>query len=310
MLIKEVRDGYARYAERPSEDPIWSVLDLSGRESRRHRNQMMAGLVNSAQPFVLEPHAKDVVDSLDFRISSSEELGPALLEAPFPFPTCWFEYDDELPDEDDKIVHFRTGVLLKRLDGGGVFTCSFTKFGSHPFAEPELLYTIPVEGNPDAVLDPFLFPRALRQQTGSIEERKEKATGLAMATMGLAAYTAVRGMHLISARQGPLDQETANLMSRQERRRLERQMNTKSGPPPTITRIRVNDQGRAHLASVDEAEGGPDGARRRAHRVRGHFMKTSAGKSWRKAHVRGFGEINETVRQVDVAQTRVDVDDT
>lgn len=71
------------------------------------------------------------------------------------------------------------------------------------------------------------------------------------------------------------------------------------GAPPVVTRIRVNVQGRLHLQAVDDEEGGVGGARRRAHRVRGHYMRTAKGASWRKAHVRGLGPVNETVRVVD-----------
>jgi hypothetical protein len=115
--------------------------------------------------------------------------------------------------------------------------------------------------------------------------------------------TVIGASHLIAARSGPLETAEEPLLSRPERRRLEREGALASGPAPTVTRIRINEQGRLHLQVIDDEEGGAGGgALRRAHRVRGHFMRTARGSIWRNAHIRGFGPLNETVRTIGAGQ--------
>jgi hypothetical protein len=115
---------------------------------------------------------------------------------------------------------------------------------------------------------------------------------------GWAIVNSVGAMHLITAKGGPLDADVEPMFSRPERRRMQREGALAVGPAPTVTKIRVNDQGRLHLQAVDDEEGGSGGARRRAHRVRGHYMRSAKGYSWRTAHVRGLGKVNETVRAI------------
>ena len=153
-----------------------------------------------------------------------------------------------------------------------------------------------------AAWDPFTSPRFISEYEGTQDERVSQFFAAAFPQTGWAILNAVGAMHLIAAKGGPLDAVEEPMFSRPERRRMEREGVLRTGLPPVVTKIRVNAQGRLHLQAVDDDEGGVGGARRRAHRVRGHYMRTAKGASWRKAHVRGLGPVNETVRVVDAAR--------
>ena len=301
MLFKEVRDTYARYAASPSDDPMFRELKPAERESRYQRNLGLLQYVEEARPFIIDKDAYVLVNTLDMEIKAGIDLVPLMLEAPLPFNISWFEYDEQLEGEDSGRKGYRTGVMIRKFETG-VFACCFFKVAGQSFMEPFIFISVTDDHKLAMTLDPHTSPKLIAMFDGSDNERLSEASLVAMSEAGLAISTAVRTMHLIATRQGPLDQVSEPFMSRQERRRLERQGALPVRQPPTITRIQINAQGRLHLAAVDDEEGGEGGARRRAHRVRGHYMRKAAGgRSWRNAHVRGFGPLNETTRKVGVA---------
>lgn len=301
VLFKEVRDAYGRFAVSPSDDPIFRELPPSDRDSRHQRNLGMQQLLERAQPFVIDDEAYVLANTLDMEIKTGEDLVPLILEAPLPFKINWVEYDEETGDEGNGHQHYRTGVMIRKGETS-VFACCFFKIAGQAFMEPFIFISVTEGEQLSMTMDPHTAPKLIKMFDGSGDERLSEASLVAMSEAGLAISTVVRTMHLIATRQGPLDQVAEPLMSRQERRRLERKDASPKRTAPTFTRIRVNEQGRLHLAAVDDEEGGSGGARRRAHRVRGHFMRKAAGgKSWRKAHVRGFGSLNDTTRMVGVA---------
>lgn len=275
MLFKEVCDTYGRFAASPSDDPIFRELSPSDRDSRRQRNLGMQQLLERAQPFVIDDEAYVLANTLDMEIKTGEDLVPLMLEAPLPFKLNWMEYDEETGGEGDGRQRYRTGVMIRKGETG-VFACCFFKIAGQAFMEPFLFISVTEGEQLSMTMDPHTAPKLIEMFDGSDDERLSQANLVAMSEAGLAISTVVRTMHIIATRQGPLDQVAEPLMSRPERRRFERKGASPKGAPPTFTRIRINEQGRLHLAAVDDEEGGIGGARRRAHRVRGHFLPPAA----------------------------------
>lgn len=300
VLLKNLREQFSRYLADPASDPVQRGLPANEKGNRIARNQMLATLIGNAQPFVIEEAAVDLVATLSMNLRSAADLGPLMLEAPLPFPNTWFEYQDE--GDGDPAQKFVSGVLIRKTESR-IFACSFHKVSGRSVIEPVIFFTFEGDGTSDMVLNPHTTPAVLEEFQGSTDERISQLFGAALPQTAWALVTAVSTMHLMAAKGGPLDQTDEPLFSRQERRRLERDGEMPKKSAPTITRIRINEQGRLHLQAIDEEEGGVGGTRRRAHRVRGHFIQTAKGLSWRRAHVRGLGPVNETVRVVEIARS-------
>lgn len=293
MLLADVKKTYARYLMDPTSDPVMRFLPPEMRQARRGRIAAMLQQIENARPFTVEGSAYDLISTMPLE-AREEILGRLLDEAPLPFTTIWMEFTrpraESQQGESREVV---SGVMLIRNDDGSTSIAQFHKGGPEGFIEP----MIQLEGKKGNSLsigeDPFIPYR----YTSDPEAQERRFMGaLDLALRGLNKL--LTATSLIAAKGGPLTLVEEQLMSRQKRRRLERVGSLPKGPPPTVTRIRINDQGRLHLQAVDEEEGGSGGARRRAHRVRGHFMETMRGQVWRRAHVRGFGPINETIRYV------------
>lgn len=100
-------------------------------------------------------------------------------------------------------------------------------------------------------------------------------------------------------RTGSLSEEPPTRITPAQRRKLERR-----GAPVPITgttKIRLGELGRRHLAATTPTteEGKP--AKRAAHWVRGHMFLARNGRlTYRRPHIRGVGEVRETVRLIEL----------
>lgn len=293
MLLKTIRETYDRYLADPASDSL--LISLAGEAQRERflRVKMIRDLSYRATPFVIEPAALDLIATVQSGVKLVEDFGPLLLEAPLPFDAVWMEFQEEVGG-----LMTGSGVLIQKI-AGKILVCSFHQSAGQPLIEPLLMLTVDAAAKLDMRADPFTAPRFIRRYEGSQDEQISQFFGDAFPQTGWAILNAVGAMHLISAKGGPLNASDEPMFSRAERRRMEREGTIPTGAPPTVTKIRVNAQGRLHLQAIDEEEGGVGGARRRAHRVRGHYMRTAKGSSWRKAHVRGLGQVNETVRVIE-----------
>lgn len=295
MLIRTVRETYDRYLADPATDSLLKKLRHDAQEERYRRVKMIRDLAYRAMPFVIEPGALDLIASVQSGVKLVEDFGPLLLEAPLPFDSVWMEFEEDAGGR-----RTGSGVLIQKV-GGKTLVCSFHQPAGQKLIEPLLFLSVDAEAKLDMRADPFTSPGFISGYEGSQDERVTQFFGEAFPQTGWAILNAVGAMHLIAAKGGPLDADEEPMFSRPERRRMEREGALPAGAPPTVTRIRVNAQGRLHLQAVEEEEGGSGGARRRAHRVRGHYMRTAGGFSWRKSHVRGLGQVNETIRMVAAA---------
>lgn len=295
MFIKTVKETYDSYLADPATDPFFKKLQSDAQEGRYRRVKMVRDLAYRAKPFVIEPAALDLIATVQSGVKLVEDFGPLLLEAPLPFDSVWMEFEEDLGG-----TRNQSGVLIHKA-GDKILVCSLHRPTGGRLIEPLLFLTVDADAKLDMRADPFTSPRFISGYEGTQDERVSQFFGEALPQTGWAILNAVGAMHLIAASGGPLDAQEEPMFSRPERRRLEREGVLSAGVPPVVTRIRLNAQGRLHIQAVDDEEGGVGGARRRAHRVRGHYMRTTKGASWRKAHVRGLGQVNETVRVVEAA---------
>lgn len=292
MLLKAVLETYDRYLTTPASDPLLRNLAADVQEMRYQRVHRLRALVGKASPFILDAAALDLVAPIRSGVESAEDIGPLLLEAPLPFDSIWAEFQEDIEHE-----RLQSGVLI-HTSGSGLLVCGFHRPVGGPVNEPLMFLSVNQDGKPDVSVDPFTSAKLIRGYEGTQDERVGQVFADAFPQTGWAILNVVSALHLIGTRRGPLDAAEEPMFSRPERRRLERSGELAKGAAPTVTRIRINDQGRLHLQAIDEEEGGAGGARRRAHRVRGHYMRTAKGFSWRRAHVRGAGPVNETVRVI------------
>ena len=258
-----------------------------------------------AQPFQLTPEAWALANSIiDGRVLDADQVGD-VLRRPMPFPSCFVEIED-LGDK-------AAGVLLATRPDGTITVQRFLDaLNQRAEIEPLVLLVLrPGEKIPEMQLNEVTL--ALVEQAAADGRLTDGRDGFqapddmvyyeirhTLVSMALARAA----LDLLVARTSPYVGETAPLMSRQERRALERAGRLPEGPATTVTRMRLNGPGRAHLQALEAAEGhdGGDGegVRRRAHWVRGHLMaKVTKGLVWRGAHVRGFGQVNPTLRVVE-----------
>jgi hypothetical protein len=290
-----VRETYDKHLADPASDPFLMKLRSDAKEERYRRVKMIRDLAYRPVPFVIEPAALDLIATVQIGVKLVEDFGPLLREAPLPFDTVWMEFEEDIGE-----TRSQSGVLIQKV-GCKILVCSLHRSIGEPLIEPLLFLTVDADAKLDMRADPFTSTRFISEYEGTQNERVSHFFEEAFPQTGWAILNAVGAMHLIAAKGGPFDTEEEPMFSRPERRRMERDGALPAGVPPIVTRIRLNAQGRLHLQAVDDEEGGVGGARRRAHRVRGHYMRTAKGASWRKAHVRGLGQVNETVRVVGAA---------
>lgn len=271
------RDLQARERARAGE---WSERD-------EHRAQTLRRL-RAAHPFETGAATMLVGNSLLPRTRPDDDIAPVLAAmTPLPFDRVFFGFTVDGYKEWGG-DHEWGAVLMEMMEDGLQASCLYG--GPERIAYPNVWIRFRHDGT-------TIWAPGEGAGPGVEEDRiHEMARFIAGNTFDARAV-----LHLMSAKNAPVEGRAEPLRSRQERRALERAGQLPKGPPRTVTRILLNAQGRDHLAAL-EAEGTGDLIRRRAHWVRGHLLNTpTAGPVWRKAHVRGFGEIQDTTRVVTLA---------
>jgi hypothetical protein len=134
-----------------------------------------------------------------------------------------------------------------------------------------------------------IIPSINNLSEGMVQDRTNAITFLSMG-VGIATLLKYKGM---------LEVEEAPAYPRAERRRAE-----KSGrplPDTRVSKISLGEAGKGQLAAMkrDQKQDPAVEGKRRAHWVRGHWMRTAAGGlSFRTPHIRGAGPVIHQERRV------------
>ena len=121
---------------------------------------------------------------------------------------------------------------------------------------------------------------------------QDKTNATSFLSMGVGIATLLKYKGMLEVEEGPA-------YPRAERRRAE-----KSGrplPDTRVSKIRLGEMGKGQLATMssDKNRNQSDQGKRRAHWVRGHWMRTAAGDlSFRNPHIRGAGPVIHQERLV------------
>lgn len=255
------------------------------RQARHHRDRQLE-LLERAQRFRLSPDAEELL----FRLLTemrADGLEAVYHEVRLPFPVLLIER----PTGPDGV----TVLGLLTQGEGAVYTQRFLVTGSGLVPNLLVLRSAGLSGellpSPTRELLRLLAPG--EPDGAALEEEARLSRHLLGATVALATLLNHRGM---------LERSEAPAHPRAERRRAER-----AGHPLPDTRVSVitlGEAGRGQLEAMREERGARRGGVRRAHWVRGHFMRNpSGGLSWRMPHIRGAGPLIGQERRV-VSETR------
>ena len=245
-----------------------------------HRERQIE-LLGMAQLFRLSPDAEDLLFRLLVEMRS-EGLDAIYHEVRLPFPVLLIERAAR-PDGFTLL-----GQVIQ--DEGEIYTQRFLVSASGIVPNLLVLCSSGLSGevlpSPTQEISRFLNPNE------PMEVALEEEGLLSRQFLGIAVALATLLKH-----RGMLKVSEAPAHSRPDRRRAER-----AGRPLPNTRVSVITLGEAGQGQLEAMWGGTgmeQGAPRRAHWVRGHFMRTpSGGLSWRMPHIRGAGPLIGQERRV------------
>lgn len=252
---------------------------------RDHRREQLA-LLAAAHHFRIDEEAEDML----FRLI--HELGEAAAEDAFhrvrmPFPVVFLERGIRTDDGSVRAALITQGESLLRVQS----------FATLPEAAlPSLLVSEVTEMQMELLATPTLeLIEIIGGTSGSWEalhNEEQINTFFVKLAVSLATLLAHKGM---------LEVEDMPAVPRAERRRAERE--GRPVPSARISMIRLGDAGRGQLQAM-RAGPAPEtdyAAVRRAHWVRGHFMRTKTGDlTWRMPHIRGAGPVTKGMRRIGV----------
>jgi hypothetical protein len=245
-----------------------------------HRSRQLE-LLGAAQLFRLSPDAEELLFRLltEMRVDGLEAV---YHEVRLPFPVILIER----PTGPDGV----TVLGLLTQGEGEIYTQRFLVTGSGLVPNLLVLRSAGLSGE----LIPSPTQELLRLLTPgdpagtALEEEARLSRHMLGATVALATLLKHRGM---------LERAETAAHPRAERRRAERE-----GRPLPDTRVSVislGEAGRGQLEAMRDAKAARKGGPRRAHWVRGHFMRNpSGGLSWRMPHIRGAGPLIGQERRV------------
>lgn len=286
MTLKTLLDLYHGYPDvmirHLGRDP--AVLDPAFLlKLRTHRKEQLE-LLGAAHRFKLDEDAEDML----FRLI--HELGEEAAEDAFhrvrmPFPVIFLERGARTDDGSVRaaVVAHAEGQLRVQ------------SFATLPTgALPSLLISQVSEMEMELFATPTLELIEQISGTAHAQDDLQNEGQVNAFFVKLAVSLATLLQH-----KGMLEVEDAPAVPRAERWRAERE--GRPLPDTRVSVIRLGQAGRGQLEAMRNGAGRDDGetTARRAHWVRGHFMRTKTGDlTWRMPHIRGAGPIIEQVRRV------------
>lgn len=269
-LIALFRGGTELFTGYILRDPNPSKKTLDDLQDYVERHQFM---LREAKHFVIDEDAYDMLRKLLLEIQK-DGLDDTFRNARFPFPYILIEGGQGLA---------ATVCCLIVQDDGKVYSECFIKsdFGISPNAA-----VLVWKG---ANAEPFLSPvgeainKTAPEQVDQEIKYNTELCGLLIALCTLLNY------------KDMLELDERPLYPRPERRRAQRL--GKELPEQRKVVVRLGSLGRIQAAAMGGASQITDHKGKRAHWVRGHFMRNrSGGLSWRMPHVRGLGTPTDQTR--------------
>lgn len=232
--------------------------------------------LSQSEIFKIDDEAETMLAGLMNELSD-EGLEDTFQHVKLPFPAMLIE--KSLPNNG-----FRGVGLLTQL--GTVIEAQFhavNNDGMMPNLTVVRTSDFPFEVSPTPTLElTRTIPSVKNISEGIVQDRTNAISFLSMG-VGIATLLKYKGM--LEIEEGPV-------YPRAERRRAE-----KAGrilPNIRVSKIRLGGAGKGQLAAMsgDQNQAQTEDSKRRAHWVRGHWMRTAAGGlSFRKPHIRGVGPV-------------------
>jgi len=259
-------------------------------------------LIRAAMPFDMTDEVIELATDLAPHDLRPEVLVDLFGSVELPAAITWLEFNDR--GDDNSVVP--VGLLFSKTNNEKLLHIThFVKFNGM-LTEPHFSIRVDLEVGAITI---HKIPHVCEFEKRAIIERgvsnadADEKVGeivyeIAESVLG-SVKIAYHALQLLNAKNGPVQAEAAEMFSRQQRRAMERSA-PGSSKISRITRIALNAQGRAQLSAIRSEDGYE--ARRRAHWVRGHLMRTATkGLVWRRCHVRGVGEPVMQEREVSVS---------
>lgn len=285
-MLKAARSFYqdvaARVIPRP---PAW--MSQSSEQVIDYRVKLQAGAfserLGSAQHFVLDQASADMLT--DLVTDAGDGFWEMVSNMKLPFRSIFLEH--KRADGNGAIE----GILINQGKTGYYgYYMSLTPDGFLPAPIGILLTADRRVSYANTAYGDY----AKKSWTGSPQKFEEN---LDLWREGGLLYTGLTvGMCVLLQNRGMLEETVKLGFTRQERRRAAR--NGETLPKTRISHITLGEFGLAQREAMKYEKSDKSG-KRRAHWVRGHFMRNpSGGLSWRMPHIRGAGPLIQQERRV------------
>lgn len=285
MFLK-AREWYVSYLETTPEltGSRLSNPDVTLRSNARKSASSLIEQIDDSKKFILDGQASTMLSQLLQDIGGG--MREMFKEVPLPFQKLWLEIEKQ--DDQQR----QAALIEEKL--GNITVWVFSEFGDEvPFAP--YIWTF---NGVNAVS--LRTPNFLEQTFDLPVERQSELQAVAEASKNISMHFLgyAKAMTVLLLNKGMFEEEPIILdpPRRAERRRAEREGRTL--PDLRVSKLVLGEFGRGHLQASHEPRDGTH-TKKRAHWVRGHFMRNRAGGvSWRMPHIRGAGALIEQERHV------------
>jgi len=258
--------------------------------------------------FILDDSVTELTDSLASMLSK-EEFFRSIPEARLPFERQWCEFKTR---DNDPITF---GGIVERVDDGIRVRLAMRteraakgRKGGVLHSEADILFKndgdvvyseTPIESF-FAIIEDYSDGNGYKgsDDIGTLDERKSDAFDFALRLAGTMAVLAK-----VMEKRGTVDVLPEAKIFPIDRKSVEK----KGGSTLSrgVTRVKLGKLGKQHLATPELK--GTSGKKRAAHWVRGHMFLARNGKlTYRRPHIRGLGEVKQSVRAVEAPAAEMD----
>lgn len=286
------REHYTQLSERLKMPPSWAQDDLANSiRAVISQSTDLAQRIGEAQSYQLSDPAMRLLGALLTDVSQGDGIFEMFGRAKLPFEKIWIEYAvPGRPEKHGALIEQTetlTSSMFVHFDGEGVTPAlsriEFDGADLQAHQTPHFRSGQLARTNSDARVSAW----------AEIQEEHE--------VMSIRFFGYAIAMATLLQHQGMLEaREVKPLPGRA--RKLKRK-GSEPFPATRIQKVVLGEYGRGQLLAMQGEQEASSGARRRAHWVRGHFMRNRAGGvSWRMPHIRGAGPLIRQERHVEIPE--------